>query len=106
MGAGGVVGEGARAGHQLSTPRKPCDGTPITMTSARFAASEKSVVAWSVSASSTSLPRYLLFRWFSLMSLAVSSERTHCRVGPRRAQTDATVVPQEPPPSTTTWGWR
>jgi hypothetical protein len=31
------------------------------------------------------------------MSFAVSSERTHCSVGPRRAQMDATVVPQEPP---------
>src|SRR5882757_3332808 len=40
------------------------------------------------------------------MSLAVSSERTHCRVGPRRAQMDATVVPQEPPPKTTTFGSR
>ena len=33
-------------------------------------------------------------------------ERTHCSVGPRRAQIDATVVPQEPPPRTTTWGSR
>src|SRR5262249_61613408 len=40
------------------------------------------------------------------MSLAVSSERTHCSVGPRRAQMDATVVPQEPPPRTTTLGSR
>src|SRR6202012_4454144 len=40
------------------------------------------------------------------MSLAVSSERTHCKVGPRRAQMDATVVPQEPPPRTTTFGSR
>ena len=64
------------------------------------------MVARSVSASSTSLPRYLVLRWFSLMSLAVSSERTHCSVGPRRAQMDATVVPQEPPPRTTTLGSR
>src|SRR6201999_426355 len=90
----------------VSTERKPCDGTPITTTSAQLAASEKSVVASSVSASSTSLPRYLVFRWFSLMSLAVSSERTHCSVGPRRAQMDATVVPQEPPPRTMTFGSR
>src|SRR4051794_3524556 len=40
------------------------------------------------------------------MSLAVSSERTHCSVGPRRAQMEATVVPQDPPPSTTTLGSR
>src|ERR1700709_1952692 len=40
------------------------------------------------------------------MSLAVSSERTHCSVGPRRAQMDATVVPQDPPPRTTTLGSR
>src|ERR1700737_539910 len=40
------------------------------------------------------------------MSFAVSSERTHCKVGPRRAQMDAIVVPQEPPPRTTTLGWR
>src|SRR5271154_4784600 len=40
------------------------------------------------------------------MSFAVSAERTHCKVGPRRAQMDAIVVPQEPPPRTTTWGWR
>src|SRR5215475_16184942 len=90
----------------VSTPRKPCDGTPITTTSAQLAASEKSVVASNVSANSTSLPRYLVLRWFSLMSLAVSSERTHCSVGPRRAQMDATVVPQEPPPRTTTLGSR
>src|ERR1700730_5257816 len=90
----------------VSTPRKPCDGTPMTMTSALSAASEKSVVAVSVSASCTSLPRYLELRCFSLMSLAVSSERTHCSVGPRRAQMDATVVPQDPPPRTTTLGSR
>jgi hypothetical protein len=41
-----------------------------------------------------------------LMSFAVSSERTHCKVGPRRAQIDAIVVPHEPPPRTTTWGAR
>src|SRR6185369_7700484 len=40
------------------------------------------------------------------MSSAVSSERTHCRVGPRLAQMDATVVPQDPPPRTTTLGSR
>src|SRR5581483_3757865 len=40
------------------------------------------------------------------MSLAVSSERTHCSVGARRAQMEATVVPQEPPPKTTTFGSR
>src|ERR1700753_1835594 len=40
------------------------------------------------------------------MSLAVSPDRTHCSVGPRRAQMDATVVPQEPPPRTTTLGSR
>src|ERR1700741_2204372 len=40
------------------------------------------------------------------MSFAVSAERTHCRVGPRRAQMEAIVVPQEPPPRTTTLGWR
>src|SRR6478736_4065812 len=40
------------------------------------------------------------------MSLAVAWERTHCSVGPRRAQIDATVVPQEPPPRTTTLGSR
>ena len=89
-----------------STPRNPCDGTPITMTSAQSAASEKSVVACRVGDSATSSPRYFVLRWFSLMSLAVSSERTHCSVGPRRAQMDATVVPQEPPPRTTTLGSR
>src|SRR6185312_15962021 len=51
-------------------------------------------------------PRYLVLRCFSLMSLAVSSERTHCNVGPRLAQMEATVVPQEPPPRTTTFGSR
>ena len=76
------------------------------MTSAQSAASEKSVVACRVGDSSTSLPRYCELRWLSLMSLAVSSERTHCSVGPRRAQMDATVVPQEPPPRTTTLGSR
>jgi len=80
--------------------------TPITMTSAQLAASEKSVVACSPGGSSTSLPRYLLLRWLVLMSSAVSSERTHCSVGLRRAQMDATVVPQDPPPSTTTLGSR
>src|SRR5690242_2712117 len=40
------------------------------------------------------------------MSSAVSSERTHCNVGPRLAQIDATVVPQDPPPRTTTLGSR
>jgi hypothetical protein len=40
------------------------------------------------------------------MSSAVSAERTHCTVGPRRAQMEATVVPQDPPPSTTTCGSR
>src|SRR5256885_1924482 len=40
------------------------------------------------------------------MSSAVSSERTHCKVGPRLAQMDATVVPQDPPPRTTTLGSR
>src|ERR1700754_2357951 len=40
------------------------------------------------------------------MSSAVASERTHCRVGPRLAHMDATVVPQEPPPRTTTLGSR
>src|SRR3984893_3673377 len=40
------------------------------------------------------------------MSLAVSSERTHCSVGPRRAQMDATVVPQDPPPRTRSLGSR
>src|ERR1700712_2543406 len=40
------------------------------------------------------------------MSSAVSCERTHCSVGPRLAQIDATVVPQEPPPRTTTFGSR
>ena len=43
---------------------------------------------------------------FVLMSSAVSSERTHCSVGPRLAQMDATVVPQDPPPRTTTLGSR
>ena len=78
----------------------------MTTTSAQLAASLKSVVALSVGDSTTSLPRYRELRWFSLMSLAVSSERTHCSVGPRRAQMDATVVPQEPPPKTTTLGSR
>ncbi|EUA03548.1 hypothetical protein I547_1658 [Mycobacterium kansasii 824] len=36
----------------------------------------------------------------------MASERTHCNVGTRRAQMDATVVPQEPPPRTTTLGSR
>src|SRR6185312_16158597 len=90
----------------VSTPRKPCEGTPITTTSAQLAASAKSVVARNVSLSWTSLPRYRELWWFSLMSLAVASERTHCSVGPRRAQIDATVVPQEPPPRTTTLGSR
>jgi hypothetical protein len=40
------------------------------------------------------------------MSSAVSLERTHCSVGVRRAQMDATVVPHEPPPKTTTFGSR
>ncbi|EUA20594.1 hypothetical protein I552_6854 [Mycobacterium xenopi 3993] len=35
-----------------------------------------------------------MLRWFSLMSLATSAERTHCSVGPRRAQIEATVVPR------------
>src|SRR6476661_6950881 len=76
------------------------------MTSAQSAASEKSLVACNVGDSSTSSPRYLLLRWFLLMSSAVSCERTHCSVGPRLAQMDATVVPQEPPPRTTTFGSR
>src|SRR5271166_473500 len=37
----------------------------------------------------------------AVMSLAVASERTHCSVGPRRAQIEATVVPHEPPSGTT-----
>ncbi len=41
----------------FSTPRKPCDGTPMTSTSAQFAASAKSVVARSELLSATSLPR-------------------------------------------------
>src|SRR5947209_18927379 len=90
----------------VSTPRNPCDGTPITTTSAVCAASAKSVVARRLSDRMWSSPRYLVLRWFSLMSLAVSSERTHCSVGPRRAQIDATVVPHEPPPRTTTFGSR
>src|SRR5947209_9745348 len=90
----------------VSTPRNPCDGTPITTTSAVCAASAKSVVARRLSDRMWSSPRYLVLRWFSLMSLAVSSERTHCSVGPRRAQMEATVVPQEPPPRTTTFGSR
>ena len=40
------------------------------------------------------------------MSAAVSADRTHCSVGPRRAQIEATVVPQDPPPRTTTVGTR
>ena len=38
------------------------------------------------------------------VEVVVASERTHCSVGPRRAQMDAMVVPQEPPPRTTTLG--
>src|SRR5246127_1528526 len=94
------------AASSVSTPRNPCDGTPITTTSAHCAASAKSEVARRLSDSTWSSPRYLVLRWFSLMSLAVSSERTHCSVGPRRAQIEATVVPQEPPPRTTTFGSR
>ena len=45
-----------------STLRNPCDGTPITITSAVLAASEKSVVARSVRLSSTSSPRYFELR--------------------------------------------
>ena len=82
------------------------EGMPMTTTSAQSAASLKSVVARKVSESSTSSPRYCELRWLVLMSSAVSWERTHCRVGPRREQMDATVVPQEPPPSTTTLGSR
>ncbi|CFR75383.1 Uncharacterised protein [Mycobacterium tuberculosis] len=78
----------------------------MTTTSAQLAASVKSVVARRVSLSTTSLPRYRLLRWLSLMSCAVTAERTHCKVGPRRAQMEATVVPQEPPPRTTTLGSR
>ena len=78
----------------------------MTITSAQCAASLKSLVARRFSGSSTSSPRYSEFRWLVLMSAAVSSERTHCSVGPRRAQMDATVVPQEPPPRTTTCGSR
>ncbi len=78
----------------------------MTMTSAQLAASEKSVVARNDSGRAVSSPRYRELRWLSLMSAAVSSARTHCSVGPRRAQMDATVVPQEPPPSTTTLGSR
>ena len=89
-----------------STPRKPCEGTPMTITSAQCAASAKSFVARRVSGSSTSSPRYCELRWLELMSSAVSAERTHCTVGPRRAQMDATVVPQDPPPRTTTCGSR
>lgn len=78
----------------------------MTTTSAQLAASVKSVVARRVSLSTTSLPRYRLLRWLSLMSCAVTAERTHCKAGPRRAQMEATVVPQEPPPRTTTLGSR
>ena len=46
----------------VSTLRNPCDGTPITITSAQLAASEKSVVARSDSGSATSLPRYSVLR--------------------------------------------
>src|SRR3954452_17109750 len=78
----------------------------MTTTSAVLAASEKSVVARRLGDNSTSLPRYFELRWFWSMSLAVSSDRTHCSVGPRLAQMDATVVPQDPPPKTTTLGSR
>ncbi|CAG6939539.1 hypothetical protein PICSAR10_04626 [Mycobacterium avium subsp. paratuberculosis] len=47
-----------RSVHALpKSPRKPCEGTPVTTTSAVLAASQKSVVARSVSLSTTSLPR-------------------------------------------------
>src|SRR5271157_606549 len=94
------------ARRSVSTCRKLCDGTAITMTSAESAAMSKSLVAFRFGESWTSSPRYRRLRWRSLMSSAVSGERTHCIVSERRAAMDATVVPQEPPPSTTTRGSR
>ncbi len=47
----GTHGRSSPCASSSSTPRNPCEGTPITMTSALCAASEKSVVARSASGS-------------------------------------------------------
>src|SRR5215210_4884921 len=88
-----------------STCRNACDGTAITRTSASRTASEREAVAVSLGCRRAS-PRYRLLRDPPTTSATTSAERAHSTVGALRARMEATVVPQEPPPRTTTRGTR
>src|SRR5690606_24617381 len=82
--------------------RKLCEGTPITSTSAPATASPRSAVARS--AGGSLMPgRYLRFSRSRLMPSTVSASRAHRVIGALRDTSDATVVPQLPPPSSPTF---
>src|SRR5262249_3399192 len=84
-----------------STDLNPCEGTPITSTSACSAASSREAVALS-DGCSDSPARYSLLVCRLLISLASSGRRAQMSVGARRAATEATVDPQDPAPRTVT----
>ena len=82
-----------------STLRNDCDGMPMMMTSFDDTASSMSVVA-ERSRQSFASGRYLLLQCSELISSTVASCRAHKVVGSCRATSEATAVPQDPPPST------
>ena len=84
-----------------SVSRNPCDGTPTMSSSACATALSRSAVAVSLAAS-VHPARYVEFVRFSLISSATSGLRAHSIVVWRPATNEATVVPHEPAPSTTT----
>src|SRR5687768_5951877 len=84
-----------------STARKPWDGTPTTTTSALDTASSMSLVARR-SSGKVKPARYDGFSCFSLTAAVRSGLRAQSVVGLRPALSEATVVPQDPAPSTVT----
>src|SRR6266498_435545 len=84
------------------TSRKPSEGTPTTRTSAVDAALSRSEVASSRSGSGNPA-RYREFSCRWTISSTTSSLRAHSVVGFRFDAIEATVVPQDPAPSTVTF---
>src|SRR5438552_546808 len=78
---------------------KPCDGTPITITSAPLTASSRSEVARN-RAGSWKPGRYSRLTRVRSISSASSVRRAHRTVGALRAVRAATAVPQDPAPIT------
>ncbi len=84
-----------------STVRKPCDGTPSTITSASAHASSSDAVACRLSGKRAP-GRYAEFSCAEVISAASSCRRAQSVVGALPAAIAATAVPHEPAPTTPT----